>query len=278
MPNPTEAGDSFHGSAPEAAKAWLLVEHPGPWPAFDLPQDLPRALADYAAGALAHGVRTQLIRRTDRRGRREQAGQRTSGGHWGPGGAGGEAGASRCPDGPSAVLLAGGPSDSRWLVRVDPLTWPTLLGLDPARFLDPTPPLPGTKQEAALLVCTHGRREVCCAQYGRPLARTLAAEYGPMVWETTHVGGDEYAANLVLLPSGAYFGRMAPEEAVSVVERALAGDFNYEHYRGTAGLPAPVQAADCLLRHAFPLPGKAAAVGPAASTAGSTASGRTRTA
>jgi hypothetical protein len=273
MPIPVEADDPFHGSAPEAAKAWLLVEHPGPWPAFDLPEDLPPALADYAARALAHGVRTQLIRRTDRRGRRRQGGEEGPGGRDGLG----EPTEAPCAGEPATVLLAGGPDGSRWLARVDPVSWPTLLSVDPARYLDPAPPLPGTTQEAVLLVCTHGRREVCCAQYGRPLARTLAAEYGPMVWETTHVGGDEYAANLVLLPNGAYFGRLAPAEAVAVVDRALAGDLDYDHYRGTAGRPAPVQAADCLLRRTFQLPRKPAAVAAETAAAGVSASAQTAT-
>ena len=247
MPIPVSAHDPFHGSAPEAAKAWLLIEHPGPWPAFDLPGDLPPALTGYAALALPYGVRTQLIRRTDRRGRSEKGGQSAPGGQ------------PRAGE-PATVLLAGGPTDSRWLVRLAPTTcWADLLSLDPARYLDPTPPLPGQRQDAAILVCTHGRREVCCAQYGRPLALALAAEYGPMVWETTHVGGDQFAANLVLLPSGAYFGRMAPGEAAAVVKRALDGDLSYDHYRGTAGQPAPVQAADCLLRRTFPLAGDTAA-------------------
>ena len=74
MPLLPLAADSFHGSAPEAAKSWLLIEHPGPWPAFGLPDDLPPALADYSARALQHGVRTQLIRRTDRDGRSQSTG------------------------------------------------------------------------------------------------------------------------------------------------------------------------------------------------------------
>jgi hypothetical protein len=223
IPIPSAVDDQFHGSAPVAAKAWLLIEHPGPWPAFDPPQDLPPALVDYAALALPHGVRTQLIRRTDRGG--------------------------RLPAAPAAtILLAGGPADSRWLVRLAPGALPDLLRVDPARYLDPAPPLSGKSESTVLLVCTHGRREVCCAQFGRPVARALAAEFGPMVWETTHVGGDEFAANVVVLPSGAYFGRMTPKEAVALVRRALDGDLDANHYRGTAGQPAPVQAADCLLR------------------------------
>ena len=47
------------------------------------------------------------------------------------------------------------------------------------------------------LVCTHGKRNVCCARLGGPLAQALAARHPGQVWETTHVGGHRFAANLV---------------------------------------------------------------------------------
>jgi Sucrase/ferredoxin-like len=281
MPDQPPVADPFHGSAPESARSWLLIEHPGPWPAFGPPAGLPAALAEYADRALGHGVRTQLIRRTDRGGRLGYGEPDRMGGAEGPGvsqtpaetaagqAAGPSIGAGTGPGERAAtsaaratrlspvrawnerrmrVLLAGGPAESRWLIRLEPAALRSLPQVDPARFAEPAPPLPGASEDAALLVCTHGRREVCCAQYGRPVARALAAEFGPLVWETTHVGGDEFAANLVVLPTGAYFGRLLPSEAVALARRALRGDLDPNHYRGTAGQPAPVQLADCLLR------------------------------
>ena len=50
------------------------------------------------------------------------------------------------------------------------------------------------------------------------------------------------------MPGGEYFGRLLPSEAVALASRALAGDLDPEHYRGTAGHPVAAQAADCLLR------------------------------
>ena len=58
-----------------------------------------------------------------------------------------------------------------------------------------------------LLVCTHRRRNVCCARLGRPLAAALTRLHGAAVLETTHVGGDRHAANLVILPHGCTTGR-----------------------------------------------------------------------
>ncbi|MFC7729019.1 hypothetical protein [Actinomadura keratinilytica] len=55
-------------SATTKARAWLLVEHPGPWPER-VEQDLPGPAAISAAvrAAQAAGVRPQLIRRSGRR-------------------------------------------------------------------------------------------------------------------------------------------------------------------------------------------------------------------
>jgi len=219
-----ELDEPLAGTAPSAAVGWLLIEHPGPWPAFGLPHDVPAPIARFSHRALQHGVRTQLIRRPDRTGRQVAL---------------------------PTVMIAGGAAPRRWLER-RALTDPRLLAeLDPAGFADCQPPGFGALTEAALLVCTHGRREVCCARYGRPVAQSLAERFGSLVWETTHVGGDRFAANLVFLPSGRYFGRLDPDEAVAVAEAALRGRIDLARFRGTAGLPEEAQAAECLLRRAL---------------------------
>ena len=59
------------------------------------------------------------------------------------------------------------------------------------------------------LVCTHGRRDVCCAERGRPVAQALATAVPGATWESSHVGGDRFAGNLVAFPHGLYLGRVA---------------------------------------------------------------------
>ncbi len=57
-----------------------------------------------------------------------------------------------------------------------------------------------------LVVCTHGKRDRCCAKFGRPLydaVREQAEE--DTVWQASHVGGDRFAGNLVSLPRGPLF-------------------------------------------------------------------------
>lgn len=223
------AAEPLDGTAPAATAGWLLIEHPGPWPAYGHPPDLPAPLAAAADRLLALGVRPQLIRRTDRAGRR--------------------------PHGAPAVFLSGGDAHGRrWLERLEPaaLTGRHLAArLGPGALSAPRGPGLGLRWGPLLLVCTHGRREVCCARFGRPVALALAARYGPAVWETTHVGGDRFAANLVLLPQGAYFGRLDPASAVRVAGLALAGTLDLTAYRGTAGRTASRQSAEWHLRRAL---------------------------
>ena len=54
-------------SAPEASRAWLLIEHPGPWPHEAADAAQPAPLAELVKSAEEFGVRVQLIRRPGRR-------------------------------------------------------------------------------------------------------------------------------------------------------------------------------------------------------------------
>jgi hypothetical protein len=98
------------------------------------------------------------------------------------------------------------------------------------------------------LVCTNGRHNVCCARLGGPLARSLHEGFGDLVWETTHVGGDRYSANLVCLPHGLYYGDLAVVDGLVAAGRYLRGEVWLKRYRGRAGLTRPAQAAEHFLR------------------------------
>jgi hypothetical protein len=99
------------------------------------------------------------------------------------------------------------------------------------------------------LVCTHGKHDPCCARYGRPLYEALRDELDPgWVWQTTHVGGDRFAANLVCLPHGLYYGRAGRGDAVTIADEHLAGRIELERYRGRSCYAFPVQAAERELR------------------------------
>ena len=99
-----------------------------------------------------------------------------------------------------------------------------------------------------LAVCTHGRHDACCAERGRPVAAALTAEHPDLTWEVSHVGGDRFAANLVVLPQGVYYGGVDAGSAPRVVGAWLDGHLVLDHLRGRSTLPMPVQAAEVALR------------------------------
>lgn len=216
-------GESLAATAPgEGYGSWLLVEHPGPWTAFLPWQVLGERAAKVAGAAGDRKIQVCLIRRV--RERRE--------------------------GGPYRVYLASnrGPAGP-WVERAELADLDDLVHVDLEALAAGIPSgFGGLVDEPLLLVCTHGRRDRCCAQYGRPVAVALAAEYGDLVWEATHVGGDRFAANLVSLPDGVFHGRLNAENAVEVAAACLAGEVRLPYYRGRAGVPAAGQAAEHRLR------------------------------
>lgn len=106
-----------------------------------------------------------------------------------------------------------------------------------------------------VLVCTHGRHDPCCAERGRPLAAALARSHPAITWEASHLGGDRFAGNLVVLPRGDYFGRLEPGTGPTAVTRYLRGELDLAHHRGRSTQPWPVQAAEAEVRRALGLGG-----------------------
>ena len=98
------------------------------------------------------------------------------------------------------------------------------------------------------LVCTNGRRDRCCALYGLELYRALVAVAGEAVWQTTHVGGHRFAANVATFPDGNYYGRVLPAEAAAFIAARQRGELYLERLRGRVCYDQVVQAADYFLR------------------------------
>jgi hypothetical protein len=94
-----------------------------------------------------------------------------------------------------------------------------------------------------LLVCTHGRRDVCCAVRGRPVAAALSAAWPELTWECSHIGGDRFAASVLVVPDGVYYGALDPSTAVNVISDHLAGQIDPDHLRGYTDLTPPEQVA-----------------------------------
>jgi hypothetical protein len=98
------------------------------------------------------------------------------------------------------------------------------------------------------LVCADGKHDQCCAKFGLPVYRELARSAGDAVWHSSHVGGDRFAANIVCLPSGVYYGHVTPEEARWVVDYSAGGYVYLDKLRGRSCYPFEVQAAEYFAR------------------------------
>lgn len=111
-------------------------------------------------------------------------------------------------------------------------------------------------EDPLFMVCTHGKRDRCCARYGRPLYDALRDQVAEeSLWQATHVGGDRFAGNLVVFPHGLYFGRVGRAEAWPLVDELLAGRIYLDCYRGRCCYSFPVQAAEEAVRRETGLTG-----------------------
>lgn len=201
------------GSAPQA-KGWLLLEHPGPWPVDAVAGSgvEPAILQSLREATAAAGARILLVRRPGRP-------VRDAPRNW-----------MLVRPGRATVL---GP----WREDRD------LHAAAAALALPPYAEQPAAAGGALILVCAHGIHDACCAIRGRPVAAALTRHFPDQVWECSHVGGDRFAPNVVLLPDGFYYGLLDPESAVRTVRRHLAGAVDADRLRGMANVPPPVQAA-----------------------------------
>jgi hypothetical protein len=99
-----------------------------------------------------------------------------------------------------------------------------------------------------LLVCTNGKRDACCALRGRALMNALAADHAERTWECSHLGGHRFAANLVCLPHGIAYGRVAPADGPRLADAYLDGRLDPSLLRGRSAWPAPAQVAEAAVR------------------------------
>jgi hypothetical protein len=208
------------------ARSWLLIEQGGAWGPDALTQSrLPAPFAGILAEmAQALNVRVLLLRRTEA----------PTVSHAGVG---------------HRIFFAHSGRHQRWIAETEVDDPTRLLEMDLRPLGRGRPPAGTWARSAPLyLVCTNGRHDPCCAQLGRPVARALARRGEADVWECSHIGGDRFAGNLVCLPHGLYFGRLGPLDGRRVVAAYERGRIELDHYRGRAGDPFPVQAAEYYVR------------------------------
>jgi hypothetical protein len=101
-----------------------------------------------------------------------------------------------------------------------------------------------------VLVCTHGQRDSCCGRRGFPLYDALRHDASLDVWQCSHIGGDRFAANAVVLPWGLYYGPVEPGDAAVLSASVQRGEILLDAYRGRSSMPRLGQAAETFVRRA----------------------------
>lgn len=220
-PASLQRGEPIAGTATHV-RTWLLLEHSGPWGRTALrdarlPDGVGAALQEVAR---QHRAKVLLIRRP----RSARDGGRLN-----------VFAACSHPERPR--LEHGTVADAREVLDLDlgALRAGGTTGLE-------TAPAP------IFCVCTNGRHDACCAEFGRPAALALDRAHPDLTWEVSHIGGDRFAGNMVVLPEGLYYGRLDAEAAVAVAGAHLAGALDLDHLRGRSSHPMAVQAAEIALR------------------------------
>ncbi len=209
-------------------KAWLLIEVDGAWGPLALRDSkLGEVTAvDFGARLAARGVRAVCIRRFDRRGASETR---------------------------LFFCLPGLPGrDSRiWQRTVGQLGDVATIGAE----LTAAQPPPGWEPaDPIALICTNGRHDQCCANFGRPVVRAVRESHlADRVWESSHVGGDRFAANVVVLPRSLYFGRCHESSIVRLIDDAFEGTIDLAHFRGRSVYGLSRQAIEHFVRAEFSL-------------------------
>ena len=214
-----DRGDPPVGTAPVAG-AFLLIEHPGPWRYDALAgAGWSAEVVDALSAAVRRSLgRLLLIRRPGRR-------PVTTTRAW------------------AVTRVGAGTVWGTWQQESDLLVAAASLSA-PA----PSPPhsersARPVSQDPVLLVCAHGLHDTCCAVRGRPVATALARRWPAATWECSHVGGDRFAANVVVLPDGTYYGGLDADSATDVVAGHLDGRLDPTHLRGSVRWPPAAQVA-----------------------------------
>lgn len=212
--------DPLYGTA-SAGHAWALLELSGGWgqSAFlESPGIIDRELGRQICRRIeAAGMRVTAIRRP---------GRRPAAPRW-------RWFVARCDEG-SEALYRGEVNDARDYLDI------ALDGSDGELTAGPL-----------VAVCAHGKHDQCCAVRGRGAAAAIASQYPEFVWECSHLGGDRFAATMLVLPEGLCYGRVDSTDSAGLVRLYLDRRLDNRFLRGRTSLPHVVQAAQYFAREAL---------------------------
>lgn len=210
-----------------SAWSWVALEVPQAWgrkalPESDLPGEVIERLTNL--GSSLPGGRVIFMKRNDRQDPEDRR-----------------------------LFLARSQEGESDLYRVDLSDYQDLLDLDVEGILSGSQdPAARRVEDPLLLVCTNGKRDMCCARYGIAVYNELSKLAPELVWRSSHQGGHRFAANLIILPDGLHYGRVDQANGETLFEAHSSGRILLDHFRGRTHYPPQVQAAEHHLRSQHP--------------------------
>jgi hypothetical protein len=110
----------------------------------------------------------------------------------------------------------------------------------------------GTRSDNIVIaVCAHGRHDQCCAARGRSVAAALHGRDPDSVWECSHIGGDRFAATMLLVPHGINYGWADTLDPQHMVDEYRAGRVVLSGLRGRSAFSFLEQTAQDAARRTF---------------------------
>jgi hypothetical protein len=218
-----KSGEQLFGTASQAQN-WLLLEYPHPWEAKALQSStLPKAVISHFIELqnTIPATRFQFIYRK-----------------------------SRSETGQIHLYICQTNETTSASFEFILSNYEEILTLNTAQILTSRqqPVTANLRVEPIYLVCVNGKRDPCCARFGIPIYNRMADLAPEHVWQTTHLGGHRFAANVVCLPDGIYYGRVKPADIKEIINEYQRKKIYIKRYRGRAIYSAIIQAADYFLR------------------------------
>jgi hypothetical protein len=214
-----KAKEEMFGTVPKV-DIWILLEYNQAWgekafPSSNIPKNVKKRLSNYVESTPY--CRLQLIKRHDRS--------------------------------LDSIKLYLGVSDEKEpkLFELNLSSYDDLLEIDIPKILESSSFL---RKEPLILICTHGTHDKCCSKFGVPIyLKAIEQENRFTTWQCTHLGGHRFAANVLCLPHGIYYGRVREKgNLCEVIKEYQNRSVHLENYRGRSCYHNEVQAAEYFLR------------------------------
>ncbi len=103
-------------------------------------------------------------------------------------------------------------------------------------------------EETLYLICTHGKRDICCSREGLPTWQRLDNLSGGRAWQATHLGGHRFAPNVLTLPSAHMYGRVYQHQAERFFNDVESNKVPTHFLRGNSTLPPVAQVCEPTIR------------------------------